>query len=115
MKALVYHGPNDESWDEVPDSTLIDDTDAVVCVDATTIHGSDLHVLKGYLPEVTPGRILGHEAVGTTCSAIHDFSLAQMMEAYDVFSDASESGALKGRANQDAIEQLTSVPHWQIP
>ena len=65
MKALVYHGPNDNSWDEVPDATLIDDTDAVVRVDATTICGTDLHILKGDLPEVTPGRILGHEAVGT--------------------------------------------------
>ncbi len=65
MKALVYHGPNAKSWDEVPDPTLIDDTDAIVRVDATTICGSDLHILKGDLPEVTPGRILGHEAVGT--------------------------------------------------
>ncbi len=65
MKALVYHGPNEKSWDEVPDSKLIDDTDAIVRVDSTTICGSDLHILKGHLPEVTPGRILGHEAVGT--------------------------------------------------
>jgi alcohol dehydrogenase len=65
MKALVYHGPNDKSWDEVPDAALIDDTDAVVRVDATTICGTDLHILKGDVPEVTPGRILGHEAVGT--------------------------------------------------
>src|SRR5581483_1057592 len=26
---------------------------------------TDLHILKGDVPEVTPGRILGHEAVGT--------------------------------------------------
>jgi len=65
MKALVYHGPDDKSWDEVPDATLVDDTDAVVRVDATTICGSDLHILKGHLPEVTAGRVLGHEAVGT--------------------------------------------------
>jgi alcohol dehydrogenase len=65
MKALVYHGPNKKSWDEVPDPKLIDPTDAIVSVDATTICGSDLHILKGDLPEVTAGRILGHEAVGT--------------------------------------------------
>jgi alcohol dehydrogenase len=65
MNALVYHGPNSKSWDEVPDPKVIDPTDAVVVVDATTICGSDLHILKGDLPEVTPGRILGHEAVGT--------------------------------------------------
>ncbi|MDQ1376812.1 MAG: alcohol dehydrogenase, partial [Acidimicrobiaceae bacterium] len=34
-------------------------------VEATTICGSDLHILKGDVPEVTDGRILGHEAVGT--------------------------------------------------
>ncbi len=65
MKALVYNGPDDKSWNEVPDPTLIDDTDCLVRVDATTICGSDLHILKGHLPEVTAGRILGHEAVGT--------------------------------------------------
>ena len=65
MKALVYHGPDNKSWDTVPDPKLIDPTDAIVRVDATTICGSDLHILKGHLPEVTPGRILGHEAVGT--------------------------------------------------
>jgi alcohol dehydrogenase len=65
MKALVYHGPNEKSWDEVPDPEVIDPTDAIIVVDATTICGSDLHILKGDLPEVTPGRILGHEAVGT--------------------------------------------------
>jgi alcohol dehydrogenase len=65
MRALVYRGPNDKSWDEVPDAALVDDTDAVVRVDATTICGSDLHILKGDLPEVSAGRILGHEAVGT--------------------------------------------------
>ena len=44
---------------------MIDDTDAIVRVDATTICRSDLHILEGDVPEVTDGRILGHEAVGT--------------------------------------------------
>ncbi|MCE9621479.1 MAG: zinc-dependent alcohol dehydrogenase family protein [Actinomycetia bacterium] len=65
MYALVYHGPNNKAWEEVPKPTLIDDTDAIVRVDATTICGSDLHILKGDVPAVTDGRILGHEAVGT--------------------------------------------------
>jgi alcohol dehydrogenase len=65
MKALVYHGPGEKLWEEMPKPTLIDDTDAIVRVDSTTICGSDLHILKGDVPEVTPGRILGHEAVGT--------------------------------------------------
>ncbi len=65
MKALVFEGPGSKSWKEVPDPTLQDDTDAIVRVDATTICGTDLHILKGDVPEVTAGRILGHEAVGT--------------------------------------------------
>ena len=46
MHALVYHGPDNKAWEEVPKPTLIDDTDAIVRVDATTICGSDLHILK---------------------------------------------------------------------
>jgi len=65
MKALVYHGPGKKSWDEVPDPKLIEATDAIVRVDTTTICGTDLHILKGDVPAVTEGRILGHEGVGT--------------------------------------------------
>jgi alcohol dehydrogenase len=65
MKALVYHGPGQKSWEEVPMPTIVDPTDAIVRVDATTICGTDLHILKGDVPTVTPGRVLGHEAVGT--------------------------------------------------
>ena len=65
MQALVFHGPDQKAWEEVPDPVLVDDTDAVVRVDATTICGTDLHILKGDVPTVVDGRILGHEAVGT--------------------------------------------------
>jgi alcohol dehydrogenase len=65
MKAIVYHGPGQKAWEEVPDPTIKVDTDAIVRVDAVTICGTDLHILKGDVPETTPGTILGHEAVGT--------------------------------------------------
>jgi alcohol dehydrogenase len=65
MKALVYKGPGHKAWEEVPNPTIQDNTDAIVRVDCTTICGSDLHILKGDVPEVTEGRVLGHEAVGT--------------------------------------------------
>ena len=65
MRALVYHGPGRKAWEEVPRPTIVDDTDALVRVDAVTICGTDLHILKGDVPAVTEGRILGHEAVGT--------------------------------------------------
>jgi alcohol dehydrogenase len=65
MKALVYHGPDRKSWEEVPDRKIIEPTDAIVRIDTTTICGTDLHILKGDVPAVTDGRILGHEGVGT--------------------------------------------------
>src|SRR5262245_57100472 len=65
MKALVFHGPGERSWDTVPDPEIAAETDAIVRVDSATICGTDLHILKGDVPEVEPGTILGHEAVGT--------------------------------------------------
>ena len=65
MKALVYHGPGRKAWEEVRKPTIAADTDAIVRVDAVTICGTDLHILKGDVPEVIDGRVLGHEAVGT--------------------------------------------------
>ena len=65
MKALVYHGPGKKAWEEVPDPKLDAPTDAIVKVDLTTICGTDLHILKGDVPAVTEGRILGHEGIGT--------------------------------------------------
>ena len=64
MKALVYHGPGQKAWEEVPEPTIKDPTDAIVRMETTTICGTDLHILKGDVPAVTDGRILGHEGVG---------------------------------------------------
>jgi alcohol dehydrogenase len=69
MRALVYHGPGQKAWEEVPDPEILDDGDAIVRVDATTICGTDLHILNGDVPGVRQGRILGHEAVGTVQEA----------------------------------------------
>ena len=65
MKALVYHGPGSKAWEDVPDPQILEATDAIIRIDATTICGTDLHILKGDVPAVTDGRILGHEGVGT--------------------------------------------------
>ncbi len=64
MKALVYHGPGNKAWEEVPDPKILQPTDIIVRIDTTTICGTDLHILKGDVPAVTEGRILGHEGVG---------------------------------------------------
>ena len=65
MKALVYHGPGKKAVEEVPDPQIMQPTDVIVRIDTTTICGTDLHILKGDVPAVTEGRILGHEGVGT--------------------------------------------------
>jgi len=64
MKALVYHGPGKKSWEEKPQPVILKPTDAVVKILKTTICGTDLHIMKGDVPEVTDGRIIGHEGVG---------------------------------------------------
>ncbi|PUZ20932.1 alcohol dehydrogenase [Chitinophaga costaii] len=64
MKALVYHGPGNKAWEEKPTPGINLPTDAIVKIYKTTICGTDLHILKGDVPAVTDGRILGHEGVG---------------------------------------------------
>ena len=64
MRALVYLGSGKRALVDRPKPTVELPTDAVVKVAKTTICGTDLHILKGDVPTVTPGRILGHEGVG---------------------------------------------------
>ncbi|MEU1202311.1 zinc-dependent alcohol dehydrogenase family protein [Streptomyces sp. NPDC005813] len=64
MKAFVFHGAGQSAWEEVPDPAIKEPTDAIVRVGTVTICGTDLHILKGDVPEVRPGTVLGHEAVG---------------------------------------------------
>jgi alcohol dehydrogenase len=64
MKGFVFHGIGQSAWEDVPDPALKEPTDAIVRVDAATICGTDLHILNGDVPEVRPGTVLGHEAVG---------------------------------------------------
>jgi alcohol dehydrogenase len=64
MKALVYKSPGEKAWQDVPNPGIQRPTDVIVRIDTTTICGTDLHILKGDVPAVKPGRILGHEGVG---------------------------------------------------
>ena len=64
MKAMVYRGPGQKSWETVPAPKILKPTDAIVRITKTTICGTDLHILKGDVPAVTNGRVLGHEGVG---------------------------------------------------
>lgn len=64
MWALVYNGPGQRKWEQRPKARIQAATDAVVKITKTTICGTDLHILKGDVPAVQKGRILGHEGVG---------------------------------------------------
>ncbi len=64
MKAVVFHGPGEKSWQQVPDPKLERADDAIVRITTATLCGTDLHILKGDVPEVRSGTVLGHEAVG---------------------------------------------------
>ncbi len=64
MKALVYHSPGKRALQDMPKPEIQLSTDAIVKITKTTICGTDLHIMKGDVPAVTDGRILGHEGVG---------------------------------------------------
>jgi alcohol dehydrogenase len=64
MQTLTYLGPGKRALEARPKPLIQAATDAIVRVTATTICGTDLHILKGDVPTVTAGRILGHEGVG---------------------------------------------------
>src|SRR4029450_9737042 len=65
MRALLYNGAGKKDWESPPDPEIVDSTDAIIRVEAVTICGTDLHILKGDVPEGPDGLVLGHEAVGT--------------------------------------------------
>lgn len=68
MNALVYHLHSDGStryaWEQKRRPTIQDAEDAIVRITTSTICGTDLHILKGDVPSVSDGRVLGHEGVG---------------------------------------------------
>jgi alcohol dehydrogenase len=64
MKALVYHGPGKCAWEDKARPMIQGASDAIVRITTSTICGTDLHILKGDLPVVNDGRILGHEGIG---------------------------------------------------
>ncbi|GAA1912654.1 zinc-dependent alcohol dehydrogenase family protein [Streptomyces sodiiphilus] len=77
MKALVYHGPGQSSWEDVPDPGIQDPADAIIRIGTTTICGTDLHILGGDVPDVRPGTVLGHEAVGEVVETGRDVRSVQ--------------------------------------
>jgi threonine dehydrogenase-like Zn-dependent dehydrogenase len=64
MKAVVFHGVGDIRLDDVPEPKIQDPSDAIVEITASAICGTDLHMIRGTMPGMVPGTILGHEGVG---------------------------------------------------
>ena len=115
MKALVYHGPSKKSWDDVPDPVLIDATDAIVRVDTTTICGTDLHILKGDVPTVAEGRILGHEGIGTVLqvgSAVRNHSVGDRVIISCVSSCGTCSYCRSGNPSHCLADEGASGIGW---
>jgi threonine dehydrogenase-like Zn-dependent dehydrogenase len=77
MKAVVWHGVGDIKLDEVSDPKIQEPTDAIIRITRSAICGTDLHMVRGTMPGMREGTILGHEAVGVvedTGSAVRGFS-----------------------------------------
>ncbi len=64
MKAVVWMGVGDIRLSEMPEPEIQEPTDAIVRLTASAICGTDLHFIRGTVPGMVPGTILGHEGVG---------------------------------------------------
>jgi alcohol dehydrogenase len=127
MKALVYHGPGKFSWEDKPRPDVQHPGDALVRITTSTICGTDLHILKGDLPSVTDGRILGHEGigvieqVGTGVSAFHpgDKVIISCVTAClkcdfcrrGMYSHRRDGGWILGNTLDGTQAQYVRIPH----
>lgn len=64
MKAIVFHGIGDIALEDVKEPTIKQANDAIVALTASAICGTDLHMIRGTMPGMQKGTILGHEGVG---------------------------------------------------
>jgi len=64
MRAVVFHGIGDIRLDQMPEPKVQEPTDAIVRLTASAICGTDLHMIRGTMPGMKPGTILGHEGIG---------------------------------------------------
>ncbi|MGK3993484.1 zinc-dependent alcohol dehydrogenase [Sorangium sp. So ce1024] len=64
MKAVVFHGVGDIRMDDIKEPKIKESTDAIIRITASAICGTDLHFVRGTMPGMVPGTVLGHEAVG---------------------------------------------------
>jgi threonine dehydrogenase-like Zn-dependent dehydrogenase len=72
MKAVVFHDIGKIQVEEVPEPQIQQGTDAIVRITSCAICGTDLHMVRGTMPGMKPGTILGHEGVGIVEEIGHD-------------------------------------------
>ncbi len=99
MKALVYHGPGNRKWEEKEKPIIKNSTDAIVRITKTTICGTDLHIMKGDVPEVVEGLVLGHEGIGvieSVGSGVTNFSVGDKVLISCITSCGSCDACKKG-------------------
>src|SRR5690606_16670639 len=127
MKAVVFHGPGEKAWEEVPEPKIVEPGDAIVRVDTTTICGTDLHILKGDVPAVTDGRILGHEGVGIVeevGSAVRNYktvdqaliscitSCGKYVDCnHQMYSHCEDGGEILGHLIDGTQAEYVRIPH----
>jgi len=127
MKALVYGGPGQKTWTTKADPTIEKPTDAIIRITKTTICGTDLHILKGDVPAVTPGRVLGHEGVGIVeevGSAVRNFKKGDRVIIScitscgscqnckrQLYAHCSDGGWILGHLIDGTQAELVRVPH----
>ena len=127
MMALVYHGPGKPAWESKPRPVIQNATDAIVRLTTSTICGTDLHILKGDLPSVKEGRILGHEGigvieqVGTGVSEFHvgDKVIISCVTAClkcdscrkNMYSHCRNGGWILGNTLDGTQAELVRIPH----
>ncbi len=127
MNALVYKGPGEKAWESVPTPRILKPTDAIVELTKTTICGTDLHILKGDVPAVTSGRILGHEGVGIvveTGDAVSNFSVGDRVIIscvtscgkceyckQQMYSHCEDGGWILGHLIDGTQAEYVRIPH----
>jgi alcohol dehydrogenase len=115
MKAMVFHGPGKASWEDVPNPVIQQPTDVVVKMRTTTICGTDLHILKGDVPAVTDGRILGHEGVGEIIEvgdAVTDLAVGDQVILSAVTACGKCTNCIKGLRSHCLAEEGARGIGW---
>ncbi len=64
MKAIVFKDIGNIGFEDVPEPKIAQPTDAIVRLTTSAICGTDLHMIRGTMPGMIAGTVLGHEGVG---------------------------------------------------